>query len=105
MRLYVAIAALFAAAVTSAQEVPMIEACNGNNPVQLELEQFSVSPFPMCAGKDLCITATGNLSKPIANGARLSATGYYLKRVFYAYGGDLCELMAAQGQPCPIPTS
>ncbi|KAF9922062.1 hypothetical protein FBU30_007836 [Linnemannia zychae] len=71
----------------------------------MTLSSYSITPYPLCIGKDLCNTATGVLSEPITNGARLSIVGRYLNTIVYSDEKDLCALMAAAGMPCPIPAT
>ncbi|KAG0240244.1 hypothetical protein BGW41_007083 [Actinomortierella wolfii] len=104
MKLYAAIAALAAAAVASAQETPKFEACNKDTPAQFEFDQFNISTPLLCPKEEVCVTGTGNLSAPIVEGVGLEFMGKFLGRPVYVERKDLCELMAAQGHPCPVPT-
>ncbi|KAG0233190.1 hypothetical protein BGW42_007668 [Actinomortierella wolfii] len=105
MKLYAAIATLVAAAVASAQETPKFEACNKNTPAQFEFDQFNISTPLLCPKEEVCVTGRGNLSAPIVEYSELMFTGKYLGRVVYLERRNLCELMAAQGHPCPVLTS
>ncbi|KAF9163594.1 hypothetical protein DFQ27_003320 [Actinomortierella ambigua] len=100
-----AIATLVLAAVASAQDVPKFDVCDKAASYQLQIKEFSISPYPLCIGQDVCATGTGTLSTPVTQGARLSIIGKYLNRIVYTDNHNLCDLMAAQGLPCPIPTS
>ncbi|KAF9978834.1 hypothetical protein BGZ73_000105 [Actinomortierella ambigua] len=100
-----AIATLLVAAVATAQAPPAFTECQSDFPYQLKINEFTISPYPMCAGQDVCATGTGQLSTPVIKGGRLSIVGKYLGRVVYTDSHDLCDLMAAQGFPCPIATS
>ncbi|KAF8944213.1 hypothetical protein BGZ47_004519 [Haplosporangium gracile] len=70
---------------------------------QLSVISASISPFPMCIGKQFCLTLTGTLSKPILQGAKYSIGGRLFGTPAYSdYGADLCSLLAANGTPCPV---
>ncbi|KAF9094824.1 hypothetical protein BGX23_001539 [Mortierella sp. AD031] len=69
---------------------------------ELALSSLSLSPSPMCLGEDYCLTATGTLSAPIVKGATLGVWGKYLNRIVYTDKVDLCDVLAANGQNCPI---
>ncbi|KAG0265568.1 hypothetical protein BGZ95_003284 [Linnemannia exigua] len=75
------------------------------NTSELSITSFSLSPSPMCLGQDYCITATGALSEPIVKGAKLGVWGKYLNRIVYTDKVDLCDVLAANGQNCPIAAS
>ncbi|KAF9574611.1 hypothetical protein EC968_006026 [Mortierella alpina] len=102
MKFITAIAALFVATVANAQ-VPFTNCATG--PTDITIDTFSIAPYPLCVGKEVCATGTGVLSTPVIEGAKLSIIGKYLGRVVYTDNHDLCTLMAAQGHPCPIPTT
>ncbi|KAG0218010.1 hypothetical protein BGX33_008871 [Mortierella sp. NVP41] len=63
---------------------------------------FSVAPYPLCIGKEMCFTVIGSLNTPIFEPVRLSITGKYLNRVVYTDNHDYCQLLAAMGRPCPV---
>ncbi|KAG0276354.1 hypothetical protein BGZ95_007659 [Linnemannia exigua] len=75
----------------------------GGKFVQLFLEDFSLAPSPMCIGKDICITAKGELADDIVPGATLEVFGKHLGQVVYSDKIDLCQALAANGQACPVP--
>ncbi|KAF9902289.1 hypothetical protein EC991_005056 [Linnemannia zychae] len=72
------------------------------NSSELSIQSLSLSPSPMCLGQDYCLAATGTLSEPIVKGARLGVWGKYLNRIVYTDKVDLCDVLAANGQSCPI---
>ncbi|KAK3805428.1 MAG: hypothetical protein JOS17DRAFT_823147 [Linnemannia elongata] len=104
MKFIAAVAALVVAAVANAQ-VPFTNCASG--PTQIAITQFTIAPYPLCIGKNVCAEGTGTLSTPVIAGATLSITGRYLGRLVYTDNHDLCDLMAKQDppQPCPIPTT
>ncbi|KAI8358240.1 hypothetical protein B0O80DRAFT_496007 [Mortierella sp. GBAus27b] len=76
------------------------------SPTDFQVSGFKVSPVPMCVNQTLCATGTGTFSAPIVHGTNLtkfSLIGRYLGLILYKDERNLCELLAAQGQPCPIP--
>ncbi|KAG0370106.1 hypothetical protein BGX24_002143 [Mortierella sp. AD032] len=75
------------------------------NTSELSIKSLSLSPSPMCLGQDYCLTATGTLSEPIVKGAKLGVWGKYLNRIVYTDKVDLCDVLAASGQNCPIPAT
>ncbi|KAF9273193.1 hypothetical protein BGZ68_001729, partial [Mortierella alpina] len=93
MKFITAIAALFVATVANAQ-VPFTNCATGNT--DIVIDTFSISPYPLCVGKEVCATGTGVLSTPVIAGAKLSIVGKYLGRIVYTDNHDLCTLMAAQ---------
>ncbi|KAG0302929.1 hypothetical protein BGZ97_002118, partial [Linnemannia gamsii] len=102
MKFIAAIAALVVAAVANAQ-VPFTNCANG--PTQIAINNFSISPYPLCINQNVCATGTGTLNTPVIEGSTLSITGRYLGRLVYTDNHDLCTLMASQGFPCPLPTT
>ncbi|KAF9182454.1 hypothetical protein BGZ51_004720 [Haplosporangium sp. Z 767] len=102
MKFITAVAALFVAAVANAQ-VPFTNCAPPT--ADIAITTFSLSPYPLCVGQNVCATGTGTLANPVIAGATLAITGKYLGRVVYTDNHDLCTLMAAQGHPCPIPTT
>ncbi|KAF9961143.1 hypothetical protein BGZ72_004647 [Mortierella alpina] len=102
MKFITSIAALFVATVAKAQ-VDFANCATG--PTDIVIDTFKIAPYPLCVGKEVCATGTGVLSTPVIAGAKLSISGKYLGRVVYTDNHDLCTLMAAQGHPCPIPTT
>ncbi|KAF9182359.1 hypothetical protein BGZ51_002052 [Haplosporangium sp. Z 767] len=107
MKYFAAIAAFACLAFTNAQTMPPFTNCAAAA-TDLTVNNFTMAPYPLCAGEEVCFTATGTLSAPIiiSESATLSITGRYLGRVIYTdRDRDLCELMAGQGHPCPVPTT
>ncbi|KAI1317702.1 hypothetical protein EDD11_008008 [Mortierella claussenii] len=102
MKFITAITALVFAAVASAAS-PKFTSC-ATNP-DLRIDNFELSPYPLCIGKNVCATGTGKLSVPVTAGAKLNIVGKYLNRVVYTDAHDLCTLLASQGHPCPVPTT
>ncbi|KAG0312459.1 hypothetical protein BGZ97_011178 [Linnemannia gamsii] len=98
-----ALSALALLGLTQAQQ-PTFTNC-APAPTQFEVQTFAVAPYPLCINKIMCQTATGTLSTPVISGAKLSITARYLGRVVYSDNQDLCALFAAQGFPCPVPTT
>ncbi|KAF9946918.1 hypothetical protein BGZ70_002967 [Mortierella alpina] len=102
MKFITAIAALFVATVANAQ----VNFTNCvDTPPDIVLSTFSISPDPICIGKEICATVTGVLSLPVIAGAKFSVVGRWLGRIVYQDHHDLCTLMAAQGHPCPVLTT
>ncbi|KAG9321460.1 hypothetical protein KVV02_003587 [Mortierella alpina] len=101
MKFIAAIAALVAAAVANAQTFTNCAA----GPTDMALTAFSVTPYPLCIGQNVCATVSGTLSTPIVAPAKLSVTGKYLGRIVYTDNQDLCAVLAASGIPCPVPVS
>ncbi|KAF9989586.1 hypothetical protein BGZ75_005725 [Mortierella antarctica] len=74
-------------------------------PTDIVINNFTLTPYPLCIGQSVCATGTGTLLTPVIAPAKLAITGKYLGRIVYSDNHDLCALMAAQGLPCPIPTT
>ncbi|KAF9975555.1 hypothetical protein BGZ73_000767 [Actinomortierella ambigua] len=106
MKFFAALAALVVAgtAVVVGQTMPTPYNC-ATGPTQISITSFTLSPYPLCIGQNVCATGTGTLSTPVIEGAKLNIIGKYLNRIVYTDSHNLCTLMAAQGIPCPIPTS
>ncbi|KAF9311533.1 hypothetical protein BG006_004551, partial [Podila minutissima] len=66
------------------------------------ITDFSISPVPLCSGKNYTLTATGPLSTDIIAPATLTVQGRYIGRVVYTDNQDFCRLLADAGTPCPI---
>ncbi|KAG0312458.1 hypothetical protein BGZ97_011177 [Linnemannia gamsii] len=64
---------------------------------------FSVNPYPLCTGLNVCMTAQGSLVVPITAGGQLAIRGFYLGRSVYVDNQDLCTVLALSGYPCPVP--
>ncbi|KAF9919993.1 hypothetical protein FBU30_010282 [Linnemannia zychae] len=102
----IAIIACAIAAVSAQSEVTTYTRftdCAADSSI-LSLQSLGLSPSPMCIGQDYCLTASGTLSAPIEKGAKLGVWGKYLNRIIYTDKVDLCDVLAANGQNCPIPT-
>ncbi|KAF9940752.1 hypothetical protein BGZ67_006929 [Mortierella alpina] len=104
MKSITAIAALFCLAVANAQSMPPVFDC-ATGPTDIVINNFTLTPYPLCIGQSVCATGTGTLLTPVIAPAKLAITGKYLGRIVYSDNHDLCALMAAQGLPCPIPTT
>ncbi|KAG0055945.1 hypothetical protein BGZ83_006870 [Gryganskiella cystojenkinii] len=102
MKFIAALAALCVAAVAQAQ-VPFTNCASGAT--DITITAFSIAPYPLCVNQNVCATGTGTLSTPVVDGATLSIVGRYLNKIVYTDNQNLCTLMAAQGHPCPIPTT
>ncbi|KAF9401694.1 hypothetical protein BGZ76_007506, partial [Entomortierella beljakovae] len=101
MKFTYSIVALIAAAVVKAQS-PAFTNCAPAD-ADMTINSFTLHPYPMCRGQNLCITGTGVLSVPITSGSSLSVIGLILGNPVYTDIQDLCTLLAAQGNPCPVP--
>ncbi|KAG0365104.1 hypothetical protein BC939DRAFT_455811 [Gamsiella multidivaricata] len=103
MKFFAAIAALVVAAVANAQSPAFTNCATGAT--DMTVSAFSVSPYPLCIGQNVCASVTGTLSTPVITGAKLAITGRYGGRVVYTDNQDLCTVLAASGHPCPVATS
>ncbi|KAF9172378.1 hypothetical protein BGX21_003912 [Mortierella sp. AD011] len=101
MKFFAAFVALVAAAVANAQ-VPYTDCAPGSD---LTIDTFTLSPYPFCVGQNVCATGTGSLSVPVTAPSTLTIIGTYFGVTVYSDSHDVCALMAAQGYPCPVPTS
>ncbi|KAG0018448.1 hypothetical protein BGZ81_010237 [Podila clonocystis] len=102
MKFFTAVATLVIAAVANAQ-APVWTDCAPAGTADLTINTFSVTPYPLCIGQNVCASGTGVLSAPVIAPAKLAISGKYLGRVVYTDNQDLCAISAAAGQPCPIP--
>ncbi|KAG0086678.1 hypothetical protein BGZ93_005995 [Podila epicladia] len=102
MKFFAAIATLAIAAIANAQG-PTWTDCAPPGTADLTISSFSVTPYPLCIGQNVCASGNGVLSVPVIAPAKLSISGKYLGRVVYTDNQDLCAITAAAGQPCPIP--
>ncbi|OAQ22937.1 hypothetical protein K457DRAFT_25588 [Linnemannia elongata AG-77] len=106
MKLIATTAALATAAAIVSAELPHpgnFSSC-ASGPTQLALDSFTLSPSPMCIGKEFCYTATGTLNTAIVEGGTLSIMGRFLGRLIYTDNADLCDALAAGGhKDCAIP--
>lgn len=98
MKLFTAIATLFLATLVAAQSLTNC----GTGPTGMTVSSASITPYPLCAGQQVCFTITGTLNEPITQGATFTILGKYLGRIVYTDTHDLCTLLAAQGYPCPV---
>ncbi|KAK3809745.1 MAG: hypothetical protein J3R72DRAFT_464058 [Linnemannia gamsii] len=72
------------------------------NPI-LNVNSFSASPLPLCHGKPVEFTATGSLTGPIIEGARVTVESKYLRRfTVHRHEFNLCQALADAGTPCPV---
>ncbi|KAK3846397.1 MAG: hypothetical protein J3R72DRAFT_471549 [Linnemannia gamsii] len=103
MKITTALVTLATVAVSSvsAQFTNLINSALG--PVQYDGTNYTVTPSPMCIGKQFCLTASGTLSTDIIEGSTYSFVGRYLGRLFYVDNQELCTVLAASGTPCPVP--
>lgn len=70
---------------------------------QFNATTVALSPYPFCHNKQVCITLTGTLLRPIIQGAEYHVTGRYLGRLVYTdVNNDLCASLSAAGMSCPI---
>ncbi|KAF9111505.1 hypothetical protein BGX27_004823 [Mortierella sp. AM989] len=103
MKFLAAIVALAVTIVTDAQQLPFINCATGTSDFQIE--SFQLAVYPMCNTQDICFTAVGTLSAPITASHNLTLDlgfyGYYSKYKTV----DLCDALAAQGTPCPVPVT
>ncbi|KAF9132566.1 hypothetical protein BGW39_011831 [Mortierella sp. 14UC] len=67
-----------------------------------EIANLALSPSPLCIGQKYCLSGSGTLLKPITEGAQLQNTWMLFSNPV-PNNYDLCALLAASGQPCPIP--
>ncbi|KAF9959431.1 hypothetical protein BGZ70_008854 [Mortierella alpina] len=101
MKFIAAIAAIVVAAVANAQT---FTSC-ATGTTDMTVTSFSVSPYPLCIGQNVCATVGGTLSAQIIAPAKLAVTGKYLGRVVYSDNQDLCAVLATSGVPCPVPVT
>ncbi|KAF9101540.1 hypothetical protein BGX27_011436 [Mortierella sp. AM989] len=101
MKFFAAVVALVAASVANAQ----VTWINCATAPDFTITSFKLSPYPLCVGKHVCVTATGLLSVPIIAPAALSIVGKYFGQTVLTDNHDLCVLLAAQGHPCPVPVT
>ncbi|KAG0076673.1 hypothetical protein BGZ90_008357 [Linnemannia elongata] len=108
MKFITAITALATAAAVASAEFQIPPPSNfsscASGPTQLALTSFTLSPSPLCRGKEFCYTAPGNLSASIIDGATMSTTARFLGRLVYTDNANLCDTLVASGHKgCPIP--
>ncbi|KAF9182360.1 hypothetical protein BGZ50_004967 [Haplosporangium sp. Z 11] len=104
MKCFAAIAAFACLVFANAQTMPPFTNCAPPS-TDLTVNNFTVAPYSPCIGGEFCFTVTGTLNKPVIERAELTIVGYYLGRVIYTENRNFCELMAAQGQSCPVPVT
>ncbi|KAI8358239.1 hypothetical protein B0O80DRAFT_424308 [Mortierella sp. GBAus27b] len=105
MRISSGITSLLFLITAAAQSWPANTDC-ATSPTDFNVSGFAFSIYPMCIAQPICFTATGSLLAPIMHGTNLtkvSFVGRYLGRVLYLDEQNLCDNLAAQGQPCPVP--
>ncbi|KAG0029327.1 hypothetical protein BGZ81_003908 [Podila clonocystis] len=102
MKFFAAIATLAFTVLVKAQMPPVTD-CAPSGTADLTITSFTLSPYPLCIGQNVCASGTGVLSTPVIAPAKLAISGKYLGRVVYTDNHDLCAITAAAGQPCPIP--
>ncbi|KAI1300526.1 hypothetical protein EDD11_006170 [Mortierella claussenii] len=102
MKFIAAIAALAVAAVANAQYT--FTSC-ATGATDMTVSSLTLNPYPLCVGKNVCATVSGDLNTAITAGAKLNVVGKYLNRVVYTDAQDLCTVLGASGHPCPVPTS
>ncbi|KAF9278389.1 hypothetical protein BGZ68_008604 [Mortierella alpina] len=90
--------------MANAQTIPPILNC-ATGLTDIVISNFTLSPYPLCVGQNVCATGTGTLLTPVIAPAKLAITGKYLGRIVYTDNHDLCALMDSQGHPCPIPVT
>ncbi|KAF9391060.1 hypothetical protein CPB97_007679, partial [Podila verticillata] len=69
----------------------------------MTVTSFSVTPYPLCINKNMCITATGTLNTPVIAPTKLAILGKYLGRIVYTDNQDFCAILSSAGTPCPVP--
>jgi hypothetical protein len=105
MRLSSAITSLLFLITAAAQSRPATMNC-ATSPTDFNVSGFAFSVYPMCIAQPICFTATRSLLAPIMHGTNLtkvSFIGRYLGAILYLDEQNLCDILAAQGQPCPVP--
>ncbi|KAK3841808.1 MAG: hypothetical protein J3R72DRAFT_509816 [Linnemannia gamsii] len=78
--------------------------CYSDNSIsQITVTSAAFSPAPMCVGEEYCFELNGTSKVPITQGAKIYEIGVAAGRPQPIDGQiDLCTLLAASGQPCPI---
>jgi hypothetical protein len=66
------------------------------------LNNVVLTPYPVQIGRQLVVTARGNLSKRIAKGAQVQVVGKLGILRIIDRKLDLCEEGAKVGKPCPV---
>ncbi|KAF9915159.1 hypothetical protein BX616_006783 [Lobosporangium transversale] len=104
MKVLSVIVGLALAAVSQAADMPALNFTScAPSTTGLTLTALPVlEPYPLCIGKEYCLTLTGQLNTDITQGSRLSVIGRWVGRIVYTDNQDLCTLLAAQGTPCPV---
>ncbi|KAF9301985.1 hypothetical protein BGZ74_006006, partial [Mortierella antarctica] len=87
MKFFAAVATLVIAAVANAQ--PSWTDCAPVGTADLTISSFSVTPYPLCIGQNVCASGNGVLKVPVTAPAKLQISGSYLGRVVYTDNQDL----------------
>ncbi|KAG0049205.1 hypothetical protein BGZ83_005981 [Gryganskiella cystojenkinii] len=78
--------------------------CSSVVPI-MNLKATSLQPFPLCVGAKACLTLTGPLKEPIVTGGAWSHVERLFNRIDYTDNQPLDVVLAAGGNPVPIPAS
>ncbi|KAF9355367.1 hypothetical protein BGX26_006647 [Mortierella sp. AD094] len=106
MRFLVAIVTLAVATVAKAEMPTYLNFTNCvRNSADFQVDNFTVNPFPLCPGKNVCFTVTGKLLQDIRAPATLTIVGKYFGTTAYTDAYNMCALLAAHGSPCPVPST
>ncbi|KAF9331734.1 hypothetical protein BG006_005426 [Podila minutissima] len=97
-------AVAFALQVQVALAGPTFTNCASSQADQ-NITDFSISPDPLCIGKNYTLTATGSLPTAVIAPAKLMVQETFRGRVVYTDNHDFCRLLADAGTPCPIATT
>ncbi|KAF9152047.1 hypothetical protein BGX20_005245, partial [Mortierella sp. AD010] len=93
MKFFAAVIALVVATVVNAQ-VTWTDCAPGSD---LNVTSMTIDPYPICAGKNLCLTIVGTLSAPITAPSDLTIVGTFFGTTIYSQYFDLCSLVS-----CPV---
>ncbi|KAF9348329.1 hypothetical protein BGX26_000258 [Mortierella sp. AD094] len=103
MKFSTAIAALAVAAVANAASPAFTNCATGAT--DMTVTSLSLTPYPLCPGQNVCATVVGTLSTPLVAPSTLSIVGKYFGTTVYTDSQNLCTVLAASGQPCPVPVT
>ncbi|KAG0379556.1 hypothetical protein BGX24_012739 [Mortierella sp. AD032] len=104
MKITAALVTLTTAAVSSVSAQFTNFVSTATNPIQYDGTNYTITPSPLCIGKQFCLTASGTLSTDIIEGSTYSIYGKSMGQIFYIeQKNDLCSILAANGTPCPVP--
>jgi hypothetical protein len=78
-----------------------LTSCGGNSDT-FTLKDVTITPYPVQAGRNLTINASGLLTRDIVQGALLKVTAKLGGIQVFQKELDLCEEGAKNGKPCPI---